>query len=708
MAYSDDEILRIVGDERKRSLGFGEGDTGDLTTRRADGLAYARGDMVNVSSPNKLPAPEGRSGVTDSTVSDAIETLLPDVIEVFVGGDDTATFIPNGPEDEQQAQDETDLVSHVLFVENNGYLILLTAFKDALESITGVIYWYSEEEDYSDPVGVVPPELADQAQAVAASQDGEIETEEQEDGSVAISRPGKRLKVCVKAVPSEDFTVASDTVLLAETTYCAMRMRPRVQDLIKQGVDAEKARALKPYNQRNDTVEQARDEAGEHQLPQDGGIGDLRIVEVRAHYIRLLDGDDLKLYRVLTDADEAVLLEKDECDHIPFAAGSPYIIPHRFYGEGVPDKTIEIQKIKTVFLRSLMDSIYFALNQRNEVSEADSSENTIADLLRNAPGVPVRSKTGNAIKPIQAPALNVPLLEALEYASTMAEGRTGIVRNAQGLNPDTLHDTAQGALALIGAAQKRVRLVARNFAETIIRDLYVGIHRTLRTSYSGDYKKPTAKIGKAWKNFDPANWPERNAMAIHVGVGSAGKEHDLAIAGKRLEIAGQVTAEGGMGTVFDPKNAYNQLLAFERAAGTKAPEKYWTDPATVPPKPPQPSPEMAKAQADIQLRQVQAKSDMDLAQSKAQTDAALQAQKHQNDMQASEAQAQRDHQLKLAQVESDGALKRYQIDQELQLKREQSLAEITLKREEMQLNAQIRQQTESAKIDQANVGGQPG
>jgi hypothetical protein len=58
-------------------------------------------------------------------------------------------------------------------------------------------------------------------------------------------------------------------------------------------------------------------------------------------------------------------------------------------------------------------------------------------------------------------------------------------------------------------------------------------------------------------------------MAVHVGVGSAGKEHDLAIAGKRLESAAQVAAEGGMGTVLDPKNIYNQLMAFERAAGTK-------------------------------------------------------------------------------------------------------------------------------------------
>jgi hypothetical protein len=62
--------------------------------------------------------------------------------------------------------------------------------------------------------------------------------------------------------------------------------------------------------------------------------------------------------------------------------------------------------------------------------------------MRNAPGVPIRSKTGEAIKPVIAAPLNVDMLASLEYASTMARAAPGIVRNAQGLNPDTLHDTA--------------------------------------------------------------------------------------------------------------------------------------------------------------------------------------------------------------------------------------------------------------------------
>src|SRR3954465_9174328 len=96
-------------------------------------------------------------------------------------------------------------------------------------------------------------------QAIAKIGGQELGHEEQDDGSVNLNKTIKRGKVCVRAVPPEDFTVAQETVSLRDTTYCAMRDRPRVQDLIARGVDPDKARELKSYNQRNDTVEQARD-----------------------------------------------------------------------------------------------------------------------------------------------------------------------------------------------------------------------------------------------------------------------------------------------------------------------------------------------------------------------------------------------------------------------------------------------------------------
>lgn len=715
LKYTDEDLLRLVGEERKASIGFGEGDSEELTAAREIALAYAKGEMKDI------PALPNRSRATATDVADAIETVLPDVLEVFFGGEDVVTFMPDGEHDEDAAQEETDFVKHVVFDENPGFLTAYTACKDALLTRTGVFHWWFEEKEKTETKATASAEDAPMLQAMAQMQGQELESEEQDDGSVALNATSLHGKVHIRAFPSEDFTVGRDTVNLRDATYCAVRDRPRVQDLIARGIDAEKARALPPYSLRNDTVERQRDEAGEHDRISGEGVGDLRTVEVRAHYLRLdADGDgELKIWRIVTDAEEKVLLEKEQVPHIPFSALTPYIVPHRFYGESVADKMVEVQRINTALLRMMLDSGYFALNQRMEVAESLSSEFTIADLLANEPGRPIRVKQPGAVTPVSAGALNFDVFSAMEYMATLGEKRSGIVRNAQGLNPDTLHDTAKGAMALIQAAQKRVRLICRIFAETGFKDLFIGVHAMLRCSMSDQHAPINAKLGGSWKQAQPNQWAERCSMAVHVGVGSAGREHDLAISTQRLQLMEQVMmAPGAQGTLIDKPNIHQALMAWERAAGSKSPDVYWTDPKSedaqkaAQAQAQQPDPEMAKAQADMQLRQAQAEADTQLAQQKAQSDAQLQAVKHQNDMAAAEAQAQRDHEFQLAKIQSDGELKRYQIDGELQLKRESLTAELAMKRElglmQVQSAHEIGQAKVNSSVSDVETGGEAG
>lgn len=699
MPHTDDELLHLVRQERKNSIGFGEGDSGELTDAREKALAYYKGEMKDVVS---LP---NRSRAVDTTVADAIETVLPDVIEVFVGGEDVATFLPLNQADEAQAQEETAFVQHVVSVENEGFLLLYSAFKDAMLTRTGIMHWWWEETETEE---LVIETAEEPVAAIALVENPEANVQRQDDGTISITNRRLHGKVKVKAFPSEDFSVARDTVSLRDTTYCAVRDRPRVQALIARGIDAAKARALKPYNQGNDTIEQTRDEAGEHDMQAGDGVGDLRAVEIRDHYLRLdVRGDGkLSILRITTDAEETVLLDKEEIDQIPFAALTPYIVPHRFYGESIADKLIQVQQIKTALLRMLLDSGYFALNQRNAVDMSQANDFTIPDLLRNEPGVPVRTKGPNAITPIAAGSLGFDALTALEYAATMAESRSGVVRNAQGLNPDTLHDTAKGAMALVAAAQKRVRMIARIFAETGVKDLYMGVHCMLRRGYRTEgkaYEEPSFQRGKAWTSVKPAKFPERCAMTVHVGVGSAGRDHDLIVSTRRLDLMERLVGQqGGVdGPFVDADNIHNALMAWERASGTKAPDAYWSDPRTAPPQEPKPDPEQARAQAELALEQEKAKGTL-----------ALKAQEGQQKAMLDEAQGAREHELAIARMDREFELKRYQVDQELALRREQVAAELDLKREIGLANAAFSQMVpgEQASVATSPVepGGDPG
>lgn len=712
MRYSDDELLKIVGEERKRSIGFGEGDNGELRDAREKALLYHRGQVKDV------PALAGRSSAVSTDVAEAVETVLPDLLEIFVGGDDVATFRPVGQQDEEQAREESDYVKHVIFSENEGVLIFHTAIKDALLCRTGLFYWYWEEDEDDETVAEgVPAELAQIAQQMASMQGQELDGEEQEDGTTSFTRKRKKGKVCVKAIPPEDFSVGADTVNLPDATYCVMRARPRVQDLIARGVDPEVARGLKSYTQPDQQMAEARDRSGEETLNHGDATGDLRQVEVRCHYIRLLsDDNELTIWKVETDSEETVLISKEEADQIPFGAITPYINSHRFYGESVADKLMEIQRIKTTLWRMHLDSGYFALNQRNEVDMAKANEFTISDLLRNEPNMPVRVKVGGAITPLTGGGLTFDTITSLEYASTVGEARSGIVRNAQGLNPDTLHETAKGAIALMTAAQKRVRLMARQMSETGIKDLYLGVHALLRSGYGSpeakDMAKPHVKLGKDWKDVSPGDWDERQVVDVQVGVGSAGREHDMMALMQIMEVQEKMLL-AGLPTV-NPENIYNSAKRFAQVSNLKGPDGFFTDPKDVPPQPPKPDPEMAKVEGQMAIEQakLQAKTQTD-AQS-AQMDMQLQSAKHQAELEQNGQKAAQDHELAVMRLTAEMQLKREQLEAELQLKREQLVAELELKRELGYAQAQVARETGMAKAQastgtsEVNPGGEPG
>jgi hypothetical protein len=481
-----------------RAIGFDQ--DAELRDDREQALNYYKGDVSN-----DIPALPNRSKAVSSDVSDAVETLLPDLIEIFIGGDDVVSFIPQGAKDVDAAKQETAYLHHVAFQENPGFLNLYTALKDALLLKQGIFHWEWQEdiEDNDEEfTGKNAVELQMSAQDgqisnVKAEQEGiDLRTGEQT-YSYTVTKTNDRSKAKYWAIAPDDFAAAPDTVNIADTTYCCERQRPRVQDLIAQDFDAEKVRNLPSYVIGDQTTQQARDTAGEHTATAgaDDTSDDLRQVEIRKHCIRVLDGAELKLWCLYTDAEATIEIYREEIEEIPYAVGSPYLVAHRLIGRSVADLLIEVMKIKTALYRMVLDSGYFALNQRVEVNMQKATEFTISDLLRNEPSVPIRSN-GEAIKPMMAGALNFDPYKAIEFFSTVAEGRTGVVRNAQGLNPDTLHDTAKGAMMLLSAAQKRTRMIARVLAETLIKPLFLGLHSCIRR------KQPGYPRGPAFRQVD--------------------------------------------------------------------------------------------------------------------------------------------------------------------------------------------------------------
>ncbi len=604
----DDELLAIVRAERARSIGFDLDP--ELTEAREKALNYAKGEMPDIIA---LP---NRSQAVSTDIADAVETILPDLVEIFTSGDDVVAFVPKTADDEPQADQETDYVRHVVFDDNDGFMTFLAFFKDALLTKTGVV------KSWWEAAPTVDPETFTAKTAIElelARQDGAIEDLRPSEGSnlddpeplydFTLQREGPDGRVRIRPIAPEDFTVARDTVRLKDASYAAFRSRPRAQELIADGHPADLIDTLPPYGlARDEMVQLARDTAGEHAMPMgsEGPDRDRRVVEVVEHYIRCLGEAGIEIWRVVTGGDESILIARERVDAMPFAAITPYVVPHRFYGESVADKLLEIQRIKTALLRMALDSGYFALNQRHEVVMPQANEFTISDLLDNRPAVPVRVNAAGTVSPIPGAAAPFDFFGALEYMSTQGEGRTGIVRNAQGLNPDTLHDTATGAAMLMGQAQRRVRMIARIFAETGVKDLYLDVHALLRKHAS---KVAVTKLRGQWLPIDPSAWAERNQVSVEVGVGSGGKEQRLAMLTQVIQLQANVVKTLGpqAQSLVTPENAYAAFMDAAKAGGLKSASAYFTDPKTAPPPgPPPPNPEALKLQAETQASQTKA------------------------------------------------------------------------------------------------------
>ncbi len=646
LSEAQSELLGLIQSEMRASIGF-ENDA-DLIGQRETATYYSQGIMRDV------PALQNRSRAVSTDVQDAIETAMPDLIEIFAEGEDVITFTPTGPQDEQQAQQESDYLRQVFFQQNDGFGNLYTYLQDALKVKTGHLTWWWEDGDIPEPrtyEGKTAVEVAMLVQSYGqenVSADHAVGSHddlppEQQLFDVTVQEPQKPGKCRVMAFDPNDFTICRDAVTIADATYCARRSRPRAQDLIAMGFDPVVVDQIPAWSPADvNAADLARDTVSETVIGTAGFAHDLRQVLVVEHYLRRVEDGKVVIWKVITDWACGILLSQEKVNRINIAAGTPFRNAHRFYGTSLADKLIEIQRIKTALWRMSLDSGYFALNQRPIVDMRSVNEFTLQDLMNNIPGAVIRvdGAPADAVQMAGGASLNYDPLQSLEYASTVAEQRTGIVRNAQGLNPDTLHDTATGAMALMNAAQKRLRLIARCLADGL-RDAYLGIHAMLCENAT---QQNVVRLRGQWLPVNPSEWAQRDDMAVEIGRGAANDEHNLMVAQTLAGAAEQmVTAQGGIdGPLQNPTSLRQIGLDMAKALGKKNPEIYFPDPAQYKAPPPQPNPDMLK----LQMQQQQQQTEAQLKQQQLQQD----AEASQRTDQITAAKAAADHQYRMAQL----------------------------------------------------------
>lgn len=691
MTISDDDLLSILRDEKLRALGFdGISDftSPELLEKRQTALNYYKGDMSN-----DMPTLENRSGAVSHDVRNVVKQALPDIVEIFLT-EDIASFQPMNEQDIPMAQQETEYVNWVVFQQNNGFDLLNTTFMDALLLGVGYLMWYWE--DSPDPEqetfeNVTELELMN-ANLTAGDRLSDVINNEDGTFTFTITAPAKEGKICITAWSPDDVAVSEDTISLGKGTYCAFRSRVRRQELYAD-YDADVVDNLPRFGNNYSEVEIARDQSGEttHWLGGSSEAG-FDFVEIIYHYIRVYEDDHKTptLYHVVTGGQDcSTILKKEVVDEVPACAFKPFPIPHRFFGESLADFTIETQRIKTALLRMGLDHGYYAMNQRMEVAQDGVTKHTLTDILNNVPGAPIRVKHTGTVVPVAAGTLNFDVFGAFEFINNMKEEDAGVSRAAMGIAPDSMHDTASGQLAIMNSAQRRVRFIARNFAETGVKDLFRGVHKLLRQNAT--IAQTVRLLGK-WVQVDPTSWSLREDLVIEIG-NAGGRDYDMAnfqaLTGLQAEA---VKAQGGPdGPLTNPKFLLTTAQKMTSRMGLKNPEQYWPDPqafeqmqaqqAQQGPQPPAPDPKVMQMQAEMQMKGQQSMQELQLKQQLAQQEFEF---NRQMDMAKFEHQKQLD--IMKTQIDADKGMamvktQQAQIAAELELKQHEQQLEALLNRE---------------------------
>ncbi len=574
----------------------------------------AAADRVKaVNAYNRQPygnEEEGRSAVVASDVFDAVEGMLPDLIEVFTSSDKAVAFEPVGPEDEESAEQVTNACNYVFYKQNPGFLVLYDAFKNALLQKTGAVKWYWEEKrqvTFSTYKGVTEDQIAQyllenpDTQVVSKE---EIQTPTGPAYNVRAKKVGKSGACRVLAMPPGELRVSAhhDSILLDECPYVAHVTRKTLSDILDMGYDVSAAdvRAAandddswRDYETRNDPEDNPNDESQTR--------GWLRDEYVLVDY----DGDGIAERRRVVRLG-GLILENVDFSHVPIAAWSPYLLPHQFTGISVADLVEDFQRIHTTIQRQQLDNLALANNQETVVL-VDAQGNPkadIDDLLNRRPGGIIRAKEAGAVQPYMQRWQGIEANPMLEQLQMEKENRTGWTRYSQGLDGDSLNKTATGAQMIMNASQKRMKLMARIAAECLVAPMFRGIFKTL-----SDYgmERISYRLNGKFVAYDPQEWRDQYDMTINVGIGTGDVQQQSQFLMQIMQAQAQVGATPFGPKLLNPKVVYNVQARLAENAGFKNPAEFWVDPDTVPPAPPgppEPSPlekvEMAKLQDNQQ------------------------------------------------------------------------------------------------------------
>jgi len=582
VALTDNELLAICEQEITRSRAAYD----DV---RAEQAAAIRQYYLRPNGKER----EGYSQSQTSETRDAIEQMLPIVVDMFIQPESPVVFKPRSAGDLAQAQQETALVNHVIYTQNEGAMLFVRWFKEALLLKNGYVkvFWDEKVNDRIEKYKGLTLEEYQRTLAELDERDEVVKVKERFDKKtleplfdceirVVNGDPQVKLMVC----PSSRVLVTPEhnDVSLANARWCCHYELRTKSDLIVDGYSKSLVEDIPAM-----TAEDM-DKLSERYIADAGGVygtanGDVSrdLVVVYEHYMRAdRNGDgkaELLQIIIAGSATNGKVLSVQEVDFVPIIAATPFVQPHEHYGLALADLTRSFQDTNTHILRQMLDNINLTNNPMLYVNTA-AVKNPEALAKARLGGLLLGTQDTMPVTPVTVPFTAAQSFQVLQELNLRMERSTGLSEAATGLNAEALAQSTNlvGAMAL-SQAQMRARMVATTFAESGVKELVLRVRELVMKHMEGE---EVVQVSGQDIPVSPRSWIRNRAAQVRIGLGSVQKAERVGILQNLIALQEKVFAAQGSldGPLLNHQNVYNVLSEVASLTGTQGQDRYFSNP----------------------------------------------------------------------------------------------------------------------------------
>jgi len=434
-------------------------------------------------------------------VKTTIDWMIPSLMECFTGSDDPCDIRGVNVKDDARAERVLEVVRYQTQRKNNLFLFLYNFIREGLITNEGVckIYWRRDEERTEMEVMVDMNNIQEYIQQammgqieikeVSLIQNSATDVTEYVQGGQVTSYASPTVENIAAILKYDKIEVKYNAPVLENMSPSELRFTPDGRSLAEskfvahrkivkgdylkrkeeEGVFRDVSKAIKDAGDNKWTDLDIRnnhglDEIGDKLSDDDDASKDIELFEA---YLDVDYNNDGKLEHLIVTAvgDIPIAIQENTSGCIPFFLFAPEHDPYTPFGKAsYADILEQLQDLKTALVRQLI----IAIGKNNRPQRFVDADKVDMDALINQDEiVPCTDIPSNSVFiPHEIPISQL-TMSLIDYAQNEIESQSGSTKYNQGLDSNSLNKTATGINAIMGAADKKMKLIARIFAETV-------------------------------------------------------------------------------------------------------------------------------------------------------------------------------------------------------------------------------------------------